>query len=104
MRGKIAVALLIATTLSACATPETRLRKGLQSAGLSASTSTCMADRMIDKLSLVQLKRLSDLSKISDKKIGQMRVGDFWRQVRALRDPEILAITTRAGLSCAISE
>jgi hypothetical protein len=104
MRGKFAVALLTLATLSACSTPETRLRNGLQSAGLSADTSACMADRMIDKLSLPQLKRLSDLSKISDKKIGEMRVGQFWRQVRALRDPEILAITTRAGLSCAISE
>ena len=104
MRGKIAVVLLMVATLSACATPQTRLRNGLRSAGLSANTSACMADRMIDKLSLVQLKRLSDLSKISDKRIGEMRVGDFWRQVRALRDPEILAITTRAGLSCAISE
>lgn len=104
MRTKLVLALLAASTLSACATPETRLRNGLQSAGLSRETSTCMAERMIDKLSLTQLKRLSDLSKISDKKIGDMRVGEFWRQVRALRDPEILAITTRAGLSCAISE
>jgi len=104
MRTKLLVILIAASTLSACATPEVRLRNGLQSAGLSQDTSTCMADRMIDKLSLTQLKRLSDLSKISDKRIGQMRVGEFWRQVRALRDPEILAITTRAGLSCAISE
>ena len=104
MRGNFAVALLPLAPLSACSTPEPRLRNGLQSAGLSADTSACMADRMIDKLSLPQLKRLSDLSKISDKKIGEMRVGQFWRQVRALRDPEILAITTRAGLSCAISE
>lgn len=104
MRTKLVIALLAASTLSACATPETRLRNGLQSAGLSHTTSMCMADRMIDKLSITQLKRLSDLSKISDNRIGDMRVGDFWRQVRALRDPEILAITTRAGLSCAISE
>ncbi len=104
MRTKLLLAFIAASTLSACATPETRLRKGLQSAGLSAGTSACMADRMVDKLSLTQLKRLSDLSKISDKRIGDMRVGEFWRQVRALRDPEILAITTRAGLSCAISE
>ena len=104
MRTKLVIALFAASTLTACATPETRLRNGLHSAGLSRDTSACMADRMIDKLSLTQLKRLSDLSKISEKKIGDMRVGDFWRQVRALRDPEILAITTRAGLSCAISE
>jgi hypothetical protein len=104
MRTKLLAVLIAATTLSACATPEARLRNGLQSAGLSRDTSTCMADRMIDKLSLIQLRRLSDLSKISDQRIGQMRGGEFWRQVRALRDPEILAITGRAGLSCAISE
>jgi len=104
MRTKLLAVVIAATTLSACATPEARLRNGLQSAGLSSNTSACMADRMIDKLSLTQLRRLSDLSKISDQRIGQMRVGEFWRQVRALRDPEILAITSRAGLSCAISE
>ncbi len=104
MRTKIMAALILASSLSACATPEARLRNGLQSAGLSRDTSACMAGRMIDKLSLTQLKRLSDLSKISDQRIGEMRVGEFWRQVRALRDPEILSITTRAGLSCAISE
>ncbi|MEY3906605.1 MAG: hypothetical protein RIR59_1428 [Pseudomonadota bacterium] len=103
MRG-FALALLTSSLLAGCATPETRLRNGLMGAGLSRDTSACMADRMIDKLSLTQLKRLSDLSKISETRLATMRVGAFWRQIRALRDPEILAITTRAGLSCAISE
>ena len=74
MRTKFVIALLAASTLSACATPETRLRNGLQSAGLSRDTSACMADRMIDKLSLTQLKRLSDLSKISDKRLERGRL------------------------------
>ena len=47
--------------LSACATPETRLRSGLQNAGLSKTMATCMAGRMVDRLSLVQLRRLSAL-------------------------------------------
>jgi hypothetical protein len=58
----------------------------------------------VDKLSLAQLRRLSDLSKIKEQRLGEMRVREFWRHVRALRDPEILLITARAGLSCAISE
>jgi hypothetical protein len=95
---------LLGGLVSACATPETRLRNGLMSAGLSRDASACMADRMIDRLSLVQLRRLSDLSKISEQRIREMRVGAFWRQVRALRDPEILSIAARAGISCAISE
>ena len=97
-------ALGAALLLAGCATPEARLRKGLMNAGLPPQASACMADRMIDKLSLAQLLRLSDLSKISSRRLGEMRVGEFWHQVRALRDPEILAITARAGLSCAISE
>jgi hypothetical protein len=96
--------IFIAASLAGCATSETRLRNGLINAGLSSQASACMADRMIDKLSLAQLRRLSDLSKIKEQRLGQMRVGEFWRQVRALRDPEILSITARAGLSCAISE
>lgn len=104
MRACFLLPLAALTLLSSCATPETRLRNGLMAAGLSADRSACMADRMVDKLSLTQLRRLSDLSKISDKRIGEMRVGEFWRQVRALRDPEILSIATRAGLSCSISE
>ena len=104
MIRKIFLAALLGGLVSACATPEARLRNGLMAAGLSRDASACMADRMIDRLSLVQLRRLSDLSKISEQQIGEMRVGAFWRQVRALRDPEILSIAARAGLSCAISD
>lgn len=96
--------LSLALALTACATPEVRLRNGLMAAGLSRDTSACMADRMIDRLSLAQLHRLSDLSKIDANRIGEMRVGQFWRQIRALRDPELLSIVSRAGLSCAIYE
>lgn len=94
----------LAALLVGCATPETRLRNGLINAGLSPQASACMADRMIDRLSLAQLRRLSDLSRINEQRLGDMRVREFWRQVRALRDPEIITITARAGLSCAISE
>ena len=97
-----ALALLLG--LAGCATPEARLRNGLMAAGLSRDASACMADRMVDRLSLGQLRQLSDLSKISERRLGEMRVGEFWRHIRALRDPEIFAVTVRAGLSCAISE
>jgi hypothetical protein len=93
-----------ASLLSACAKPESRLRNGLIAAGLPRETSACMAERMVDRLSLTQLHRLSDLSHLRQDRIGQMRVGEFWRQIRALRDPEILTVATRAGLSCAIYE
>jgi hypothetical protein len=101
MNKRLILTILI-LTLSACATPKTQLRSGLQSAGLSPKTSTCMADRMWDKLSLLQLKRLSSLGNFRDERLRDMSLDRFLYNVRSLEDPEILSVTTRAGLSCAL--
>lgn len=95
--------LILIAGLSGCATPETRLRTGLSDAGLSQRQSACMAERMIGKLSLIQLRRMSSLGNLKRERIGEMTVERFLHNVRALNDPEILAITTRAALGCAIS-
>jgi hypothetical protein len=102
----IAARLAIATALIAlagCATPQTRLERGLINAGLSKNQSSCMADRMVDKLSLVQLRRLSSLGNFEDEKLRDMSISRFMRNIRALKDPEIVTVTTRAALGCAIS-
>lgn len=88
--------------LTACATPETRLRAGLERAGLSSAVSACMADRMVDELSLVQLRRLQSLGSLGDARLHTLSVADFLHRVRALRDPEILSETTRAAGACAL--
>jgi hypothetical protein len=90
-------------TLSACATPQTRIERGLIEAGLSRKQSACMAERMADKLSVGQLLKLRSLSNMKDNNVRDMTIEQFLRNVRALRDPEILSITTRAGVGCAIS-
>ena len=89
--------------LAACATPESRLRTGLMDAGLSRSQSACMAERMTDKLSIPQLIRLSSLSKVKGQDVRDMSAKEFLHNVRALRDPEIVSVSTRAFLGCAIS-
>ena len=61
MKLALLPALALALVLAGCATPETRLRSGLQNAGLSKAMSACMAERMVDRLSLLQLRRLSAL-------------------------------------------
>ena len=93
--------LALPLVLSACATPETRLRNGLQNAGLSKAMSTCMAGRMVDRLSLVQLRRLSALGSLKDREITDLTLDQFFRKVRALKDPEILAVTTRIDFGAA---
>ncbi|WP_321326729.1 hypothetical protein [uncultured Parasphingorhabdus sp.] len=89
-------------TLSACATPETRVRNGLMSAGLSAPVSACMADRMVDRLSLGQLRKLGDLGKLKNRDPGEVTVKEFVKETRSLQDPEILGVVTSSGLICAV--
>jgi hypothetical protein len=88
--------------LAACASPETRLRSGLMNAGLGKRQSACMADRMVDRLSLIQLRRIASLRNFQKDRIGDMTVDRFLHNVRSLEDTEILTVTTRAALSCAI--
>lgn len=96
---RFAILPLVATTLmlAGCATPEARLRTGLNNAGLSKAMSACMAERMVDRLSLAQLARLGDLPDADESR----DVGEFLRRVRALRDPEILAVTSSSAALCA---
>ena len=94
--------LALSLALAGCATPETRLRTGLNNAGLSKAMSACMAERMVDRLSLLQLRRLSALGSLKDKRIADMSLDQFLHKVRALKDAEILAVSTSSAAICAL--
>ena len=100
MKRTIAVVLVLA--LSACATPETRVRTALMDAGLSKPISACMADRMVDRLSLFQLNKLSGLKKMRGQDMRKLSVDEFLKRTRSLQDPEILSVVTSSGLICAV--
>lgn len=100
-RAILPVAALV-LLLSACATPETRLRTGLNNAGLSKAMSACMAERMVDRLSLLQLRRLASLGSLKAKHITDLTLAQFLHKVRALKDPEILAVSTSSAAVCAL--
>lgn len=100
---QLALAILPIFALSACATPETRVRTALIDAGLPRSIASCMAQRMVDRLSLGQLQRLSHLSGLNERTVGQMTLREFIRKVDALGDPKIVTVVTTAGLGCAIA-
>ncbi|OYY69640.1 MAG: hypothetical protein B7Y44_05590 [Sphingomonadales bacterium 28-55-16] len=99
---QIALVSLAALALSACATPETRIRTALMDAGLSQTMSACMADRMVDRLSLVQLNKLTGLKKLRGQDMRNVTVEEFLRRTRSLQDPEILGVATSSGLICAV--
>ena len=99
MKRMIAVTSVLA--LSACATPETRVRTALMDAGLSKPIASCMADRMVDRLSLLQLNRLSGLKKLRGQDMRKITVDEFLKRTRSLQDPEILGVVGSSGLICA---
>ncbi len=97
-----AAPLIAVAMLTACATPETRVRTALMDAGLSKPIASCMADRMVDRLSLIQLNKLSGLKKLRDKDMRKLSVDEFLKRTRSLQDPEILGVVSSSGLICAV--
>ncbi|HEX7876494.1 MAG TPA: hypothetical protein VF489_07895 [Sphingobium sp.] len=98
-----AVALPAALLLSSCATvsPESRVRAGLIEAGVSPRMAACMAERMVDRLSLIQLRRIQSLASLRKSRIEDMTIDRFLYKVRALEDPEIFTVTSKAAIVCA---
>jgi hypothetical protein len=101
-RLKRLAAGLALLSLAACATPETRVRNALVEAGLSKNVSGCMAERMVDRLSLFQLNRLRGLKKLRDADAGKLSVNEFLKRTKSLQDPEILSVVTSSGVICAV--
>jgi hypothetical protein len=99
---RLALPVLMAALLAACATPETRIRTALVEAGLSKPVAGCMADRMVDRLSLGQLNKLRGLGKFQDKKAKKLSIEEFVKRTKALQDPEILGVVTSSGVICAV--
>lgn len=91
-------ALALPALLASCAVPEARLRAGLINAGLSEPMAACMAERMVDRLSLAQLSRIGDLPRAR----GAASVPEFLHRARSLRDPEILTVSSAAAAVCAV--
>ena len=100
-----AFALIGALALSACSTvsPEARVRTKLIEAGLRPPVAACMAERLVDRLSLVQLKRLQSLAGLQKHAGGKMSIDEMVHRLRALDDPEIVSVVLRAGIGCSIS-
>lgn len=99
---RIALVAVSVLALSACATPETRVRTALMDAGLSKPIASCMADRMVDRLSLIQLNKLSGLKKLRNKDVRKLSVDEFLKRTKSLQDPEILGVVSSSGLICAV--
>ena len=88
----IPVLALAACSPSKIAYP--RVKSALLDAGLSDRNAACMADRMTDKLSIAQLRRLERLK-------GEKRsLPDYVDAVRRVGDAEALSVTATSAALC----
>lgn len=91
------VVIALALCLSGCAAPEAPVRAGLVNAGIDRRTAACMADRMVHRLSLLQLRRMAGLGKA-----GHARdLDQLLYRLRSLNDPEIVSVTATSAALCA---
>ena len=73
---------------------EHRVRTALVEAGLSERNSDCMAHRMVDRLTIGQLRKLEALR--GDKR----SMLDYLAAVRRVGDAEVIAVTASSAALC----
>lgn len=95
-----AAGLAAAIALAGCTSARVRLERGLIRVGVDRPVASCMAGQMSDHLSVAQLRRLGQLRRLDDDVARGLTLDRFLDDVRALRDPEIVAVTSAAGAIC----
>lgn len=72
-----------------------QVKSAMMDGGLSEPNAACMAERMTDRLSLVQLNKLKQLR-------GEKRsLGEYVDAVRRVGDAEALSVTASSAALCA---
>lgn len=102
MRSAIATLCLAPLLLlAACATPSQRIATALQERGVPQAQARCMGDRLSTRLSVGQLQRLNEISKLNGGRMDRMSIPEIARALSDPRDPGLVAEVIRAGIGCA---
>ena len=98
MRPIVVLAPLL--LLAACATPSQRITTALVERGVPQPQARCMGDKLGDRLSLAQLKRLDEISKMNGGRMDRMSIPQIANALSDPRDPGLVAEVIRAGVGC----
>jgi len=88
--------------LAACTTPAQRITTELVKIGIPEPQARCVGDRLADRLSHDQMKRLATLAQLNKDKVGRMSLGDLARPLNQPGDRQLVSEVVRAGIGCAI--
>lgn len=92
-------ALTLAAAVAACATPADKITTALTDYGLPEKQARCMGERLQDRLSLAQLKRLGDLAR-ANRGQGKVSANKLADQLNREGDPKLVAAVVGSGVSC----
>ena len=81
---------------------ESRVRSALVEAGLSQRNADCMAGRMVDRLTIAQLRKLEQLRAARGETERPVTIGEYVERVRRVGDPEVIAVTASSAGLCAV--
>ena len=81
---------------------ESRVRSALVDAGLSDRNAECMASRMVDRLSIAQLRKLESLKARAGERERPVTIGEYVERVRRVGDAEVVAVTASSAGLCAV--
>ncbi len=98
------LAFACALALSGCVETiaESRVKSALLEAGVSEADSTCMAGRMVDRLTIGQLRKLEALKARPGEPKEPVTIGQYVDRVRRVGDAEVVAVTASSAGLCAI--
>ncbi|MCL4671391.1 MAG: hypothetical protein KJZ64_00295 [Sphingomonadaceae bacterium] len=101
---RIVLAACAALLLTGCVQKiaENRVESALLRAGLDQRTSTCMAERMVDRLSIGQLRKLEGLKARKGEPVRPTTLKGYVERVRRVGDAEVLAVTSSSAALCAV--
>jgi len=102
---RMAVALLavsLATAGCVQKIAESRVRTALVEAGLSDRNADCMAGRMVDRLTIGQLRKLESLKARAGERERPVTIGEYIERVRRVGDSEVIAVTASSAGLCAV--
>ncbi|MFA9200013.1 MAG: hypothetical protein ACEQR8_02320 [Cypionkella sp.] len=81
---------------------EDRVRSALVEAGLSQGNADCMAGRMVDRLTIAQLKKLEALKARAGERERPVTIAEYLERVRRVGDSEVIAVTASSAGLCAV--
>ena len=98
------VALVAVVLLGGCVQKiaEGRVRSALVEAGLSDRNADCMAGRMVDRLTIAQLRKLEALKARKGERERPVTIAQYIERVRRVGDSEVIAVTASSAGLCAV--